>query len=316
MLLVLLAVLLIVAIILSLTGGFGRTKRDLEATADDKVIGTVGDVAQRALNRSGEKFPSPRGRAHFGGVLLEVMERLGVDRDAALEDLARTDLSPQTEDAGPEGRSHLAVHRGREAWEQDVERALLVGIQVARIDDDHAGVGDEVVDLETLARRAEAAEIELFGGERRERYALFGKAALVLQDMLQNERDGGRLGAIRSLLVVLDEEIRELQDELARSMAAVPATETLLWGDSRDRRLYYFKMGVTNSLRRSGRLESLGHLYRLNGVNYDVAEAYELAATECAPLVMADRLGIDRLLGMGPSDVQGMVNRSLPGGVR
>ena len=314
MLLVLLALLLILAIILRLTGGIGQGKKDPEATADEKIIGTVADVAQRALSRSCERIPSSQSRARFGGVLLDVMERLGVDRDAALRDLARTDLSPQTEDTGGVERGHLVVHRGRETWEQDVERALLVGIQVARVDDDYAGIGDEVVDLETLARVAEAAEIELFGGERRERYDLFGKAALVLQDMLQGERDADRLDAIRSLLAVLDGEIRELQDELARSMAAIPAPETLLWGDFRDRRLYYFKMGVTNSLRRSGRLESLGHLYRLNGVNYDVEEAYELAATECAPLALADRLGIDRLLGMGPSDVQGLVNRSLPSG--
>ena len=314
MLLVLLALLVIVAIILTLTGGVGRRKRDLEATGDEKAIGTVADVAQRALSRSGEGIMSSRGRAQFGGVLLEVMERLGVDRDAALRDLARTDLSPEADSADEDRRGHLAVHRGRRAWEPDVERALLVGIQVARFDDDFAGVGDEHADLEMLARRAEAAEIELFGGERRERYALFGKAALALQDMLQGERDAERLDAIRSLLEVLDGEIRTLQDELARSMAAIPAPETLLWGDARDRRLYYFKMGVTNSLRRSGRLESLGHLYRLNGVNYDVEEAYELAATECAPLVLADRLGIDRLLGMGPSDVQGLVSRSLPGG--
>jgi hypothetical protein len=314
MLLVLLALLLIIAIIVSLTGGFGRRTQEPVTTTDEETIGTVRGVAQRALNRADEGAGSRRGRAQFGGVLLEVMERLGVDRGVALRDLAQADLSPEADGAEATRHVSLAVHRGRAGWQQDVERALLVGIQVARTDDDYAGVGDEIADLETLAQRAEAAEIELFGGERRERYLLYGKAALVLQDMLQGERDGVRLDAIRRLLTVLDEEIRELQDELHRSMASVPPPGTLLWGDTRDRRLYYFKMGVTNSLRRSGSLESLGHLYRLSGVNYDVEEAYELAASECAPLALADRLGIERLIGMGPPDVQGLVNRSLPGG--
>ena len=70
-------------------------------------------------------------------------------------------------------------------------------------------------------------------------------------------------------------------------------------------------MGVTNSLRRSGRLDSLGHLYRCKGVNYDVLEAYDIAAQECTQLVAADNLGIERLLQMGPIEIQSLVLQRL-----
>ena len=96
-----------------------------------------------------------------------------------------------------------------------------------------------------------------------------------------------------------------------QTMAKVPDPEALQWGDSRTRRVYYFKMGVTHMLRRSGLLESFGHLYRYQGVNYNVEEAYRLAARECPPLALAESLGIDRLIEMGPSEVEGLVRGML-----
>ena len=246
-----------------------------------------------------------------------MMGRLGVEPDLASEELKRMGFAVEDPaDCTPEHahRPHLSVLRRGERPEDILERALLVGIQIARADDDYAGVGDDTLGMEALARRIEAEETRLFGEGRRERLLLYGKAVLALQDMAQGEMEGERLDAVRALLRMFDEQVALLQAEMDRAMAKIPEPETLLWGDSRDRRLYYFRMGVTHSLRRSGHLESLGHLYRLQGVGYDVEEAYHLAAQECPLLGLADRVGIDRLLGMGPAQVQGLVQRALPGG--
>ena len=103
-----------------------------------------------------------------------------------------------------------------------------------------------------------------------ESYSFYGKAAIVLQDMMDEEPRGSRREVLVALLEVFDDRIERLQGEMSEAMERVPEPESLLWGDGRDRRLYYFKLGVTNSLRRSRQLESLAHLYRLKGVNYDV----------------------------------------------
>ena len=99
---------------------------------------------------------------------------------------------------------------------------------------------------------------------------------------------------------------------MAADMARIPNSDRLMWGDSRDRRHYYFKMGVTNSLRHSGCLQSLGQLYWMRGVNYDVNEAYDLAARECRVLASADLMDLDRLLTLGPGQVRSLVDRALP----
>jgi hypothetical protein len=203
----------------------------------------------------------------------------------------------------------LLVNSRRDLLNEALERALLVGIQIAREGDDYAKVGD---DPETLAQRAEAAEEMLFGSGRREAYALLSKVTLVLQDMQQDAAGAERATLIRDLLAVFGDRLETLQEELAAAMAKLPDSGALKWGDSRDRRQYYFKMGVTNALRRSGSLESLGRLYWLRGVNYDVAEAYDMAAQECPVLSAAHLMDIDRLLALGPAEVRAMVDRALP----
>ena len=110
----------------------------------------------------------------------------------------------------------------------------------------------------------------------------------------------------------LDAEVQGIQADMARVMARLPDdVETLLWGDAADRRMYYYKMGVTNSLRRSRVLDSLGHLYRFQGVDYDVVEAYDLAARECPLLGRAEALDVNRLLTMGPAEVHGLVKGAI-----
>ena len=218
---------------------------------------------------------------------------------------------------GPVGRaevpSGLSVVSLREDEQREaLERAFVVGISLARWDDDYAGVSDEAIDLERLAREAEHTEVRLFGEGRRESLAFYARASLVLQDMAQAERDEERRRTIGAALGSFDDALRDAQQAMADAMARVPDDDVLLWGDSEERRLYYFRMGVTNSLRRSGVLDSLGHLYRFQGVDYDVEEAYGLAARECPQLNSAAALGLKRLLAMGPIEVEGLVRGVLP----
>ncbi|MDA0747042.1 MAG: hypothetical protein O2954_11015 [bacterium] len=304
-----LVLLLIGFLIFRLTSGrFSQEKRSAVPESKRYASG-VGEAASKAL-----QLPALKGRpVVLGEVVYELMERLGVDRETAEEELRRMGLAVEAEevDGAPlEGR--LTVYRSGDGLRELLEQALLVGIQVARYDDDYERVGDEFLDIETLSQRAETVEVNLFGEGRRERYTLCGKASLVLQDMLQGNAGEEKKEVIRCLLQVFDGELESLQQELAQAMGSVPDPGGLLWGSSQDRRLYYFKMGVTNSLRRSGRLESLGHMYRLRGVDYDVQEAYELAAQECPQLFLAGEIGIDRLLQMGPLEVRGLVGRALP----
>ena len=236
-------------------------------------------------------------------VLIEMLQRMGLDGHDAVA-AAGFPMPP----ASPDG-ALVVVHRPDDL-QIILAEALMLGVQIARIDDDHAGVGDDRLSDEA---RVDLADTALFGDERRERHTVFGKAALVLQDMLKDERSEPRKDVIASLLRVFDAQIESLQQEIESAMAQIPTQDALLWGDGQDRRMYYFKMGVTNVLRRSGKLESLRHLYQLKGVNYNVEEAFQLAAKECPILALAERVGISFLIGMGPADVQGWVQRALKG---
>ncbi|MCZ6636052.1 MAG: hypothetical protein O7G87_21865 [bacterium] len=303
MYLVILGFVLIAAMIWKLTGGpkssVDKERFDSVQTAQEVLKLTQQEGGRTTVQRD---------------VLVEMMDRLGVDREIALEELGQMGfpIEELRRVAKPEPDPRLSVvRRDSELLQEAVERALLVGIQIARVDDDYACVGDELFDPETVARQADEAEVALFGEKWRERHRLYGKAALVLQDMLQESRDEAHRSVLVQLLRVFDKKLDRLQEKLAQSMANVPDSETLMWGDGRIRRSYYFKMGVTHSLRRSGLLESFGHLYRYQGVNYNVEEAYRLAAHECVPLAVAENLGIDRLIQMGPSEVGGLVRGML-----
>jgi hypothetical protein len=315
MFLAVLALLLVVVVVLTFAGGrLGRWTRHSQVDCR-RMAAEITEAARDALVHAPGAAPARVQAGLAASLFLEMSDRLGLERSLVAAELAR--LGIRAEDVVPRDREEdrappPAVYRREGDLRDAIERALLVGIQLARMDDDYARVGDDFLDVEELVRRAEEAETELFGEERRERYVLYGKAAMVLQDMLQEETDPDRSEAIRELLGGFDERLSRLEAEMTESMAAVPEPEALQWGDSRDRRLYYFRMGVTNSLRRGGRLESLGHLYRLHGVNYDVEEAYRLAAEECSPLIQADRIELGQLLRMGPVEVRGLVERALP----
>ena len=126
---------------------------------------------------------------------------------------------------------------------------------------------------------------------------------------MQVEQDPARKEAILRLLSSFDAELITLQEALSQSMTALPDSEQLSWGDSQDRRMYYFKMGVTNSLRRSGHLSSLGHLYRYRGVNYDVEEAFQMAGEEEPILLQAAGMDFSSLISLGASDVRRLSHR-------
>ncbi len=303
-------VLLMLAVIFALTRE--RETRGRGAPTGDDAL--AADMADLVIEGRKEHLPAV-GHPILGGALCELLDRLGIEAEQVLVDrgFARGDGAIRAED---EKTRNLKVFDPAENMIQVVERALLVGIQLARADDDYAGVGDDHLDLEALARKAEAIEMDLFGDGKRDRYVFYGKAALVLQDMLQDEREAARREVLRGLLEMVDAEIDAFQEELDRSMAHIPEPDTLRWGDRRDRQLYYFKMGVTNSLRRSGQLESLGHLYRYRGVNYDVLEAYDLAAQDCPQLFAADVIGIDGLLRLASGEVRALARQSLSEGGR
>jgi len=316
LLLILLPVLLIVVIILRLTATPRRRRDDGGDAPDDEllvseILGVVHKPGESGVLVDLRQARSPVLR----DVLLELMDRMGAEAETARRELERMGFSVQPASDGPlkADRPHLSVYRSQEDLKDVLERAFLIGVQIARTDDDYARVGDDYLHPETLLRQADAAETALFGDGRRHRYTFYGKAGLALQDMLQGQPEGERRRVIVPLLEAFDRALESLQGEMSRSMAGVPQTESLQWGDSRDRRFYYFKMGVINTLRHAGIVEGLGRLYRLQGVNYDVEDAYRLAAQECPPLALADSVGIDRLIGMGPTEVRGLVRGVLPG---
>ncbi len=303
-------VLLMLAVIFTLTRERGTRGREIPE-GDDALAADMADLVIEGR----KEFLPVASHPVLEGVLRELMDRLGIEAEQVLVNrgFARTAGVTRVDD---ESTRILRVFDPAENMMQVVERAFLVGIQLARADDDYAGVGDDHLDLEALVRKAEAIEMDLFGDGKRDRYVFYGKAALALQDMLQDEREAARREVLRGLLEMVDAQINACQEALDRSMAYVPEPDTLRWGDRRDRQLYYFKMGVTNSLRRSGQLESLGHLYRYRGVNYDVLEAYDLAAQECPQLFAADVIGIDGLLRLASGEVRALARKSLPDGGR
>ena len=317
LLLILLPVLLIVVVILRLTATPRRRRNDEADGPDDgRMVSEILEIVHRP-EESGVLVDLRQQRSPvLQDVLLELMDRMGAEAETARRELERMGFPVRPASDGPleASRPNLSVYRSQEDLEDVLERAFLVGVQIARTDDDYARVGDDYLHPEALLRQAEDAETTLFGDGRRHRYTFYGKAGLALQDMLQGRPEDERQRVIVHLLDAFDRALESLQSEMSRCMAGVPQTESLQWGDSRDRRFYYFKMGVINTLRHAGIVESLGHLYRLQGVNYDVEDAYRLAAQECPPLVLADSVGIDRLIGMGPAEVRGLVRGALPKG--
>lgn len=282
-----------------LTGGsfgrFGATR------ADRKTATEVLSLAKGTSARADE--------------LVEMLTRMGLDGNLAREALREMGFEVEMADAPVAPPGFGLVRRPIDVAQSLVD-AMLVGIQAARLDDDYARMGDDFLDEAALSRRVEHAEAIVFGDDRRRRLALLGKAVLVLQDMVQDESDEERRVHIAELLSVFDVHLAALQKEMAEAMAQVPDGDGLLWGDSRDRRFYYFKMGVTNTLRQTGSVKSLGHLYKVQGVNYNVEEAFQLAAQECPPLALADRAGIDHVIRLEPADVQSWVQRALSDGTR
>lgn len=300
MLSVALTVCAIVALIWWLTGA-SRT----ETVPEDPEVER--EVVTEALTRvAGESGVTSEKAASVGRVLYDLLVGVGMGSDEAAAAVKAFGYAPPEPRQDVEAAAGLTVFSLKEeAARAAVERALLVGVQLARMDDDYAGVSDETVAFEALRQRADEAEALLFDDRRRARLSFYARAVMVLQDRMQAEADPEHRAAIAEVLAKFDCILTGLQEEMAAAMADLPTDdETLAWGDSEDRRRYYFKMGVTNSLRRSGVLSSLGHLYRFRGVNYDVEEAFQLAGEEAPILLQAARLDFDTLVSLRPSDVR------------
>ena len=296
----------IVALIWWLTG----SSQHPAPIVDPELQAEVVEDALDRLSRSGGGALSSPQSARVGGVLLETLVAVGMEESTAVGTVERLgyDVRVDTpEDPPPRGLTVFSMKD--EHARAALERALLVGVQLARMDDDYAGVSDDTLAFASLRQRAEEVETELFDDRRRALLDFYSRAVLVLQDRIQSEPDADRRSTAAIVLGRFDAELISLQEEMSRAMAELPEDpEAIFWGDSEDRRRYYFKMGVTNSLRRSGHLSSLGSLYRFRGVNYDVDEAYQLAGEEEPLLLRAASLDFSTLISLGPPDVRRLTN--------
>ena len=303
MLTVVLTLFGILAVIWWLTGASRRDQRTVHEEID-------ADVAEEAVKRIGPGgiVAGSGGREPVGRILYELFVRLGMDAYVAMSTV-RGMGCPVTEKAkkDPTQLGLRVINLREEQSRSALVRALLVGVQLARMNDDYAGVSDEVITFDALKEKADEVEATLFDDSRRRLMDFYSRAVLVLQDQGQSEQDPDERRVIGEILERFDDELETLQEELTESMASLPAdTDSIGWGGSEDRRRYYFKMGVTNSLRQSGHLDSLGHLYRFRGVNYDVEEAFQLAGEEEPVLLHAAGLEFSTLVALGPPDVRRM----------
>lgn len=295
----------ILAVIWWLTGSSRHRRTDVDPEVEI-------EVAEEALGPlSGGASPTLGKPELVSRVLSDLLIGVGMDpadAEATLSGLGYNVVRQQEKPEAGKGGLTVVSLKGERA-RAALERALLVGVQLARMDDDYAHVSDDAVAFDALRKRADDVERELFDDRMRARLDFFSRAVLVLQDQVQSEAEPERRNVIATVLARFDDELTSLQEEMSRAMAALPSDhESLAWGDSEDRRRYYFKMGVTNSLRRSGHMSSLGHLYRFRGVNYDVEEAFQLAGEEEPLLLRAANLEFSALVSLRPSDVRRMTN--------
>lgn len=303
---------LIIGIIWLLTrNNFHNLKWISPVMSDEEVLREVTGVTKKVVDIDDWALLPYAQTPIVGSILLELMTRLGLEGRWVARELELLGFLPEGfsnwEKTHP---PHLSVYSKGENLQSALEKALIIGIQFARIDDDYACVGDDPFNQMVLTRQVKEAEFKIFGNGIWERHTLFNKITLVLHDMNQ-EAEGSRRVIIVNLLQIFENALTLLQKKIDLSMLKIPDSDFLQWGDSKDRRLYYFKMGVTNTLRCIGCLKNLGYLYRLRGVNYDVEEAYSFIGQECPPLILAEELGIERLLQMGSNEIQELVKRTL-----
>ena len=122
---------------------------------DDKRI-------DRMMSMIQTEMPEARSEVN-ADVLIEMLKRMGLDgRDAIAA--AGFSMPPDTDPVWP-------VVQSTDELQGVLAEAIMVGVQVARVDDDYAGVGDGALSDEA---RVNQAEIVLFGDDRRERHTLYG----------------------------------------------------------------------------------------------------------------------------------------------
>ena len=282
----------------------GSRSRDAASATDEIDVG----VAEEAIRRFKKAAPVGSSSKHevSGAVIYNLLTKMGMDGPDAELTIRGLGYSVS---ANTTGQSSLqgglsVVSLENEVCRAALERALLVGVQLARMDDDYACVSDDVAAFASLRQRADDAETQLFDDHRRRKMEFYSRAVLVLQDRIQTERDPAVSEVVADILTHCDEKLVALQDEMNQTMAALPDQDSLYWGESEDRHRYYFKMGVTNSLRRSGHLDSFGHLYRFRGVNYDVEEAFQIAGKDEPLLLRVAQLDFSTLVSLRPADVR------------
>jgi hypothetical protein len=170
---------------------------------------------------------------------------------------------------------------------------------------------------DTLMARAEQIESAVFDTRDRAQYEFYTKASLVLQDMLQDTSPEPERRCILHLRDHFEEELETLTQRLDAAISSLRPAErsdnVYRWGTGEDRQLYYFMMGVTNTLRKHrAHFPGLDSLYRVKGLGYNVEEAYDRLARECPTLDMARDIGIRQLLAYDFGHLRALVQSTLP----
>ena len=157
----------------------------------------------------------------------------------------------------------------------------------------------------------------MFDTRERTQYEFYSKASLVLQDMLEDTRDDQERRSMLQLRDHFEERLETLTEQMAALISSLQEAERSsdihYWGDQEDRQLYYFMMGVTNTLRKhKAHFPALDQLYRAKGLGYNVEEAYDRIARECPTLGAAREIGVRKLLTYGFKDIKALVQSTLP----
>ena len=198
----------------------------------EEALGPLSGEASRTLGK-----PESVSR-----VLSDLLIGVGMDpadAEATLSGLGYNVVRQQEKPEAGKGGLTVVSLKGERA-RAALERALLVGVQLARMDDDYAHVSDDAVAFDALRKRADDVETSLFDDRTRARLDFFSRAVLVLQDRVQSERDAELRRVTAQVLARFDDELTSLQAETSRAMAALPSDpDGLVWGDSEDRRRYY-----------------------------------------------------------------------------
>lgn len=169
--------------------------------------------------------------------------------------------------------NEMLTRMGWEPFEEELTNATLFGLAIALQSDDYARAGIEFEDPAFVAAQLKKVEFELFDSELYSQYNFYSHSIISLQDMLAQSRSKVDKETMRTALDNYSAQIKSIEPHLKRIFQGLYRHEL---GTRHDRQLFYFKMGVTNFLRSQRIVAQLDQLYRVQGVNYPVEQAFQL----------------------------------------